>query len=230
MHLGNFDRKDLATTTTNKFPLFFNLKMVWHNPPRSPNMWVSLPKCKFSWFQPHIPNTPQIATLMPYSNKRISSPIIFIISILSTILFMFFLYTYLTFKLQYIAERKWSRRNLNCNCVHSSQIVTTKSKLSKLHCIPIPELSNPKKRYLALHTINPLSFPSHAHFSKTSTKAPHQTRHCQRSSKTRKQELGSSTTLTLLTQTYHHTFPLPLTWSKQLIPHPNTKKKKGNSL
>jgi hypothetical protein len=147
--------------------------MVWHNTARIPNMWVSLPKCKFSWFQPYIPNTPQIATLMPYSNKCIGSPILFIMSILSTILFMFFFNTYLTFKLQYIADRKWSRRKLNSNCGLSSQIVTTKSKLSKLYCIHIPKLSNPKKRYLALHTINPLSFPSHTHFSKTSTKAPH---------------------------------------------------------
>ncbi len=174
--------------------------MVWHNPPRILNMWVSLPECKFSWFQPHIPNTPQIARLMPYWNKRIGSPVIFIISILSTILFMFFFYTYLTFKLQYMAERKWSRRKLNSNCGHSSEIVTTKSKLSKLYCIRIPQLSNPKKRYLALCTFNPLSFPSHTHFSKTSTKAPHQACHRQRSSKAPKQELGSSTTLTLLTQ------------------------------
>ncbi len=175
--------------------------MVWHNPPRIPNMWVSLPKCKFSWFQPHIPNTPQIATLMPYSNNCIRSPIIFIISILSTILFMFFFYTYSTFKLQYIAERKWRQRDLNSNHEHSSQIVTTKRKLSKLYCIHISELSNPKKRYLTLCTINLLSFPSqHTHFSKTSTKAPHWACHCQRSSKTPKQELSSSTTLTLLTQ------------------------------
>lgn len=31
-------------------------------------------------------------------------------------------------------------------------IVTSKSKLSKLYCIHIPELSNPKKIYLALVT------------------------------------------------------------------------------
>lgn len=147
-------------------------------------MGVSLPECKFSWFHPTFPKPHKIATLMPYTNKRISSPVIFIISILSTILFMFFLYTYLTFKLQYVVERKWSWRNLNSNCGHSSQIVTTKRKLFKLYCIHIPELSKPKKRYFALRTINPLSSPLHAHFSKTSTKAPHQARHCQRSLKT----------------------------------------------
>jgi hypothetical protein len=26
MHLGNFDKKDLATTTTNNFPLFFKFQ------------------------------------------------------------------------------------------------------------------------------------------------------------------------------------------------------------
>ncbi len=64
--------------------------------------------------------------------------------------------------------------------------------------------------------------PSPTHSSKFSTRAPHHAHHCQRSSRTPKQKLGSFIALTLFTQMQHHIFDIinnlqhttNLTWAK----------------
>jgi hypothetical protein len=58
---------------TNIFPLF-PLVPKWCNtkPLKVPNLWVSLLECICFGFLPHIPNIPQVTTLIPYSNKPIS--------------------------------------------------------------------------------------------------------------------------------------------------------------
>ncbi len=153
MHLRNFDNKDLAISTTNIYP-FFSLVPKWcnTNPLKVPNLWVSLLECTCFGFLPHIPNIPQVTTLIPYSNKPISPLMIFIISTMSTVLFMFLLSTYQTSRLQYIVKKKWNQRNLNYNCGHPSYIVIIENKSSKLYCINISKLSNSKEKiFSSLH-------------------------------------------------------------------------------
>jgi hypothetical protein len=71
---------------------------------------------------------------------------IFIISTISTILFMFLLSTYQTSKPRYIVKKKWNKRNLNYNCGHLSYIVIIENKSSKLYCINISKLFNSKEK------------------------------------------------------------------------------------
>ncbi len=151
---------------------------------------------------------------------------IFIISTIPTILFMFLLYTYQTSRLWYIVKKKWNQRNFNYDCGHPSYIVIIENKSSKLYYINISKLSNSKEKILSsshnwsfLFYCLPIfwNHPPKHHAKPTIIKGH--------------QELQNKNLTHLPPWHYSHkrnttSFPLPLTCIKQTIPHIDTKKKK----